>query len=192
MRDAEGVPHLRAASLEDLLFAQGYVTAQDRLWQMDLSRRLGEGELSEIFGERALRFDIESRTLGFTQACARAVEELDRDTRLLFGAYARGVNAFIAQARHHLPLEFLLLRYQPQPWREMDSLAVALNMAKMLNTTWPDELMRERLRAKLAAQLYGDLFPDHSAYDHPVAEPLPASRLAANRPRAILTLKSQR
>jgi len=65
LRDARGVPHLRASSLHDLFFAQGYVTAQDRLWQMDLSRRLAEGELSEIFGDRALQLDIENRTLGF-------------------------------------------------------------------------------------------------------------------------------
>ena len=60
LRDARGVPHLRASSLQDLFFAQGYVTAQDRLWQMDLSRRLAEGELSEVFGERTLRLDIEN------------------------------------------------------------------------------------------------------------------------------------
>jgi len=184
-RDAQGVPHLRAASLEDLFFAQGYVTAQDRLWQMDLSRRLGEGELSEIFGERTLRFDIENRTLGFWQACERAAAELDSDSRRVLAAYARGVNAFMATHRDRLPLEFLLLRYQPQPWREMDSLAVALNMAKMLSTTWPDELMRERLRAKLPAELYADLLPDHAAYDQPVAEPLPAPRLGTNKPRAM-------
>ena len=65
LRDARGVPHLRASSLQDLFFAQGYVTAQDRLWQMDLSRRLAEGELSEVFGERTLRLDLENRTLGF-------------------------------------------------------------------------------------------------------------------------------
>src|SRR3990170_3544632 len=65
LRDARGVLHLRAPSLEDLFFAQGYVTAQDRLWQMDLSRRLGAGELCVVFGERALRFDIENRRLGF-------------------------------------------------------------------------------------------------------------------------------
>ena len=74
-RDGRGVPHLRASSLEDLFFAQGYVTAQDRLWQMDLSRRLAEGELAEIFGERTLRLDIENRTLGFRQAAEHAQAE---------------------------------------------------------------------------------------------------------------------
>jgi penicillin amidase len=133
-RDARGVPHLRAQSLEDLVVGQGFVTAQDRLWQMDLSRRLAEGELSEVFGERGLRFDIENRTLGFRQACERAAADLDADTRRLLNAYTRGVNAFIETHRHRLPIEFLLLRYQPRPWRDIDSFAEALNMAKTLST----------------------------------------------------------
>lgn len=174
LRDAHGVPHLRAPSLEDLAFAQGYVTAQDRLWQMDLSRRLAAGELSEIFGERALRFDMESRTLGFPQACERAVAELDPEARKLLDLYAQGVNAFINTHRHRLPVEFLLLRYHPRPWRAEDTFGIALNMAKVLNWMWPDELMRERIRAKVGKELYADLFPDHSPLDHPVAE-LPAT-----------------
>jgi len=178
LRDARGVPHLRAQSLEDLLFAQGYVTAQDRLWQMDLSRRLAEGELSEIFGERTLRFDIENRTLGFRQACERAVAELDTDTRKLLAAYARGVNAFISAHRDRFPVEFLLLRYQPRPWREADSFAVAANIAQLLGTSWPDDLMRERIRAKLGEELSSDLFPDRSALDQPVAE-LPTAPAAS-------------
>jgi len=169
-RDARGVPHLRAQSLEDLFFAQGYVTAQDRLWQMDLSRRLAQGELSEIFGERTLRLDIENRKLGFRQVCERAVRDLDAESERIFAAYARGVNAFMSMHRDRLPIEFMLLGYQPRPWREVDSFGVALNMAKSLNTTWPDELMRERIRAKVGPELYADLFPDHSPFDRPVAE----------------------
>ena len=99
LRDARGVPHLRAQSVEDAVFAQGYVTAQDRLWQMDLSRRLAFGELSEIFGERALRFDIENRTLGFRQIAERAAAEMDSESRRLLDEYTRGVNAFISFGR---------------------------------------------------------------------------------------------
>jgi penicillin amidase len=173
LRDARGVPHLRASSFDDLLYAQGYVTAQDRLWQMDLNRRLAQGELSEIFGERTLRMDIENRTLGLRETCERAVEEMDADSRQMLAAYARGVNAFITAHQGRLPIEFWILGYRPRPWREVDSISVALNMAKMLNTTWPDELMRERIRAEVNPELYADLFPDHSPLDHPVAEPLP-------------------
>jgi penicillin amidase len=170
LRDGHSIPHIRAHSLEDLLFAQGYVTAQDRLWQMDLSRRLAKGELAEIFGEPALKIDIENRTLGLRQACERAVSELDADSQRLLAAYARGVNAFMSTHQHPLPIEFLILRYQPRPWREVDSFAVAINMAKMLNTSWHEDLMRERVRAKVSPELYVDLFPDHSPLDHPVAE----------------------
>ncbi len=170
LRDARGVPHLRASSLRDLFFAQGYVTAQDRLWQMDLSRRLAEGELSEVFGERTLRFDIENRTLGFRQVSQRALAELSPEARAPVTAYANGVNAFIASHRDRLPLEFHLLNYQPRPWSEIDSLGVALNLVKTLNTTWRTDLMRERIRAKLGSELSADLFPDHSPLDEPVAE----------------------
>jgi penicillin amidase len=170
LRDARGVPHLRASSLKDLFFAQGYVTAQDRLWQMDLSRRLAEGELSEVFGERTLRLDLENRTLGFRQVSQRALAELSPEARAPLAAYANGVNAFIASHRDRLPIEFLLLNYQPRPWTEVDSLGVALNMAKSLSTTWRTDLMRERIGAKLGSELSADLFPDHSPLDVPVAE----------------------
>src|SRR3989449_6276548 len=171
-RDARGVPHIRAGSLEDAVLAQGYVTAQDRLWQMDLSRRLAQGELSEILGKRTLELDIESRKLGLSQAADRAVRELDPQSREVLAAYARGVNAFIASHKDRLPIEFPLLHYQPRAWREADSIGVALNRAKRLNTSWRTDLMRERLRSRLTPQLYTDLLPDRSPLDHPVAEPV--------------------
>ncbi len=181
-RDARGVPHLRAQSLEDLCFAQGYVTAEDRLWQMDLARRLAEGELSEIVGERTLRIDIENRTLGFRQAAERAVAEMDPDSARMMAAYAQGVNAFIATHDTQLPIEFAVLGYKPRPWQAVDSFGAALNMAKILNTTWPLDLVRERIRGKISADLYLDLFPDHSPYDHPVAEVPPAAAPADAKP----------
>lgn len=170
LRDARGVPHLRAQSLDDAAFVQGYVTAQDRLWQMDLSRRLGEGDLAEIFGEAMLKYDIENRTLGFRQISEQAVADLDPESKKLFDDYSSGVNAFIISHRDRLPVEFLILRYRPRLWTDADSFAVALNMAKSLNTTWPDDLMREHIRAGVSSDLYTDLFPDHSPFDHPVAE----------------------
>jgi len=171
-RDAQGVPHLRAQSVDDLVFAQGYVTAQDRLWQMDLSRRLAEGELSEVFGERALTADIENRTLGFHEVAEHGVQDLDAESRRVVNAYAQGVNAFISTHQDRLPIEFTILRYKPRAWSPADSLGVALNMAKNLNTSWRTDLMRERIRSLVAPQLYADLFPDRSPLDHPVADPV--------------------
>ena len=175
LRDAHGVPHIRAQSIADALFAQGYVTAQDRLWQMDLSRRNAEGELSEIFGDRTLRMDIESRTLGFPQVAGRALADLSPDEHRLLNSYARGVNAFIESHRDRLPLEFVMLRYQPRPWREIDSVAVALNLATALNQTWQSDLMREHIAAMLGKELLPDVFPDHSALDVPVADVAPSA-----------------
>jgi penicillin G amidase len=174
LRDARGVPHIRAQSLADALFAQGYVTAQDRLWQMDLSRRNAEGELSEIFGDRTLHMDIQSRTLGFPHVSASALADLSPEEHTLLSAYSRGVNTFIDTHRDRLPLEFLILQYHPQPWRDVDSVAVALNLATSLSQTWESDLMREHIAAKLGRDLLPDVFPDHSALDVPVAE-LPAS-----------------
>ncbi len=174
LRDSHGVPHIKAESLEDLVFAQGYVTAQDRLWQMDLSRRIAQGRLSELFGPRTLHSDIMNRTLGLKQAAERGVDELDPEDQKLLRDYARGVNEFIRTHQSRLPMEFLLLRYHPGAWRESDSLEVALNMARLLNTSWPDELMRERVRARLGSEpLESDLFPARSPLDHPVAQMSP-------------------
>ncbi len=180
LRDAQGVPHIRAASLDDLMFAQGYVTAQDRLWQMDLSRRIAQGRLSELFSSPTLHSDIENRTLGMKQAAERGVEELDPEEQNLLLDYARGVNAFVQTHQNHLPIEFMVLHYYPEPWRESDSLEVALNMARLLNTSWPDELMRERVQSKLAStQLESDIFPASSPLDRPVAQLAPGSSAPA-------------
>ena len=192
LRDARGVPHIRAQSIDDAYFAQGYVTAQDRLWQMDLSRRLANGDLSEIFGSRALQLDIGNRKFGFRQEAERGAAELPSDAQRLISAYTCGVNAFITSHLKRLPIEFAILRYQPRPWRAADSLAVGLNMAKMLNTSWPADLVRERVRAKLSPELYADLFPQDSPLEHPVAEPVsgPAHAVppdaASNMPTPIL------
>ena len=174
LRDARGVPHIRAQSLADALFAQGYVTAQDRLWQMDLSRRKAEGELSEIFGDRTLRLDIESRTLGFPRVAESALADLSPDEHRHLESFTRGVNSFIEGHRDHLPLEFLMMRYQPRPWREIDSVALSLNLAMELSQSWESDLMREHIAAKLGKELFSDVFPDHSALDVPVAD-VPAS-----------------
>ena len=174
LRDGRAVPHIRAQSFGDALFSQGYVTAQDRLWQMDLSRRKAEGTLSEVFGDRTLSLDIESRTLGLPRVAAKALADLPPDERSLLNSYTRGVNTFIESHRDLLPLEFLLLRYQPQPWRDLDCVAVALNLSTSLSQSWPIDLMREHIAAKLGKELASDVFPDHSVLDVPVAE-VPAS-----------------
>lgn len=118
--------------------------------------------------------DVENRELGLPRVAASALAELSPQEHALLDAYARGVNAFMESHRRRLPLEFLLLWYQPQPWREIDSIAVALNLATNLSHTWTTDLMRERVAARLEKDLLPDVFPDHSPYDVPVAEVAPS------------------
>src|SRR5436305_8771254 len=132
-RDSHGVPTIQAASLEDLFFAQGYVTAQDRLWQMDVMRRFGSGELAEILGEPLLKIDREQRILGLRAAARKSLEMSSPRDRTFFEAYARGVNAFISQHRDRLPIEFRILHYSPKPWLAEDSVVIANQMVKDLN-----------------------------------------------------------
>src|SRR5947199_10458195 len=145
IRDKLGVPHIRAATYEDLFFAQGFVTAQDRLWQMDISRRYAAGTLAEILGPNLVKHDRLQRYLQIRAACEEAVDKLDPRQRHLLEMYSRGVNAFIQQSRKHLPLEFKILGYSPSLWRIEDSLLIGANMDQMLNTQYDLELKRERV-----------------------------------------------
>src|SRR3954471_9274627 len=132
-RDSHGVPTIEAASLEDLFFAQGFVTAQDRFWQMDVMRRFGAGELSEILGAELVKHDREQRILGLRAAARKSIELASPRERSFFEAYAHGVNAYISQSRHHPPIEFRLLGYMPKPWTSEDSVVIANQMVKDLN-----------------------------------------------------------
>ena len=172
-RDAHGVPHIQASSLDDLVFAQGFVTAQDRLWQMDLLRRLTAGDLAAIFGQSMLAHDRLQRTLQLRTAAGNAVAALPADQKHWLLVYASGVNASIASQHDHLPVEFRLLGYQPAPWTPRDSLLVELAMFQELTTGYPAKLGREALAAHLPAQLIADLYPTGSWRDHPPGQPVP-------------------
>src|SRR3990167_3701042 len=182
LRDERAVPHLYAANLDDLVFAQGYAHAQERLWQMDILRRTVRGELAEIFGEQLLNVDKDSRRLGLGGVADRAVVTLDPDARRLLEAYARGVNAYIESHSGSplfsgLPVEFALLHYRPEPWRPADSLALGLHMYRLLYTSWPSELARARVSERVGPERAADLFPTRSDLDHPIAQMVPAPRL---------------
>ncbi|MGH9576769.1 MAG: penicillin acylase family protein, partial [Terriglobales bacterium] len=161
-------PHVSAASLEDLFFAQGYVTAQDRLWQMDMARRYAAGEMAEILGADLLEHDREQRTLQIRHAAHAAVGVLPWREREFLEAYARGVNALMEAQRSHLPIEFRILRYEPRPWTVEDSLLVGANMSKMLNYYQvATEIGREKVLAKIGPELTADLYPYSSPRDRP-------------------------
>src|SRR5215471_12668904 len=167
-RDSHGVPMIETASLEDLFFAQGYVTAQDRLWQMDIMRRFGAGELSEILGEQTLKLDREQRILGLRAAATKSLAMASPRDRSFFDAYARGVNAYIAAHGKTLPIEFRILGYTPKPWTAEDSVVVANSMVKDLNYHYFfDALGREKILAKLGPELTADLYVNRSWHDRP-------------------------
>jgi penicillin G amidase len=167
-RDGHGVPTIEAATLDDLFFAQGYVTAQDRLWQMDVMRRFGSGELSEILGEQTVKLDREQRILGLRAAAKKSLEMAGERDRRFYEAYARGVNAFIGTHGDRLPIEFRILGYAPTPWRAEDSVVIANQMVKDLNYHYfYDALSREKILAKLGAELTADLYVNRSWHDRP-------------------------
>ena len=167
-RDSQGVPTIEASTLEDLFFAQGFVTAQDRLWQMDAMRRFGSGELSEILGEQTLRIDREQRILGLRAAARKSLEMASPRDRAFLEAYARGVNAYIGTHGSRLPIEFRILGYAPKPWLPEDSLVIANQMIKDLNYHYFfDALAREKILAKLGPELTADLYVNRSWHDRP-------------------------
>ncbi|HUB29299.1 MAG TPA: penicillin acylase family protein [Terracidiphilus sp.] len=168
-RDAHGVPHIEAASDDDLFFAQGYITAQDRLWQMDVLRRNANGELAEVLGASLVKHDLLQRVFQFRNVARRMYANLDPASRAQLDAYARGVNLFIAQHPDSLPPEFAILRYKPQPWAGADSLAIGAGMmAQTLDNHWEEKLAREQISARLHnPRLEADLYPVGSWRDHP-------------------------
>jgi len=180
LRDRWGVPHIYAQTEEDVFFAQGFVHAQDRLFQMDVNRRLGSGRLSEVLGPVGLDTDRFARVFGWHKAAAAQVAGLmgDAETRAIAEAYAAGVNAFIEQGK--LPVEFSLLNYRPEPWRPVDSAAWGSVLAWGLSVNWETELLRARLIEALGPEKAADLNPayrDH--YPTIVPGPSVGPRLAA-------------
>ena len=164
-RDARGVPHIRAQTADDLFMTQGFVMAQDRLWQMDLLRRVTGGELAEIFGPVAIERDKEFRTLGLRQAAERDVEMLDEEPKKMLAAYARGVNRYIEERKGRLPWEFVALRYEPRPWKESDSLLIAGYMYRTLTNTWETELRRAEVIQAVGAERAKELYVVDSLWD---------------------------
>jgi penicillin amidase len=168
-RDRWGVPWIRASSVHDMLVAQGYVTASDRLWQMDLLRRAAAGDLAQIFGPGLVAQDRERRILGLRQAAQAAAAALSPDDRAMVDDYARGVNLYIENHRWNLPLEFRLLRYRPQPWTATDTMLVTAYMYEMLTSTWKEELDRAWVTSRVGPERARDLFTVNSPYDHILA-----------------------
>jgi penicillin amidase len=168
-RDDRGIPYIQAKNDHDLYLAQGFVTASDRLWQMDLLRRNERGELAEILSagpnNGVLDQDKQHRTLGFTQVAEAEFAQASPQSRAVLQAYADGVNAYIATLdARTLPPEFQILQYKPSPWTPVDSLLVIKVFAEALSSTWRVDVMREAL-APLPAEKRAMLLPEFSPLD---------------------------
>ena len=159
IRDRWGVPHVYAHSLVDLMFAFGYVQAQDRLWQMEFHRRLGSGTLSEVVGRQALEVDQLNRCLGFRRLAERHWCEANDQERLALEAFSAGVNAHIEQ--EPLPVEFNLLRYQPNQWLPTDTITFSRFMAWNLTGNWDGEILRSWMIERFGTDIAAELTPNY-------------------------------
>ena len=211
IRDAHGVPHLTAASLEDLFLAQGYITAQDRLWQMDMTRRAAAGEMAEILPASSapapapsrstsvmrkspgwVEYDKRQRILRLRAVAERVAAQLPQRDRIFFEAYAKGVNTYIEQHRENLPIEFRILRYSPRPWTAADSVLVGIAMSQLLNPQYETEYWRGKLAEHVPPALMADLYPLSSPRDHAPGEDKPAAGAAAGKTKDLESALAQK
>lgn len=165
-RDTLGVPHIQAETLDDLFFAQGFVAAQDRFWQMESMRRLAAGELAEIAGPAALESDREFRRLRLSRLAEIRARGVAAEDRVVLAAYARGVNHYLETYANRLPLEITLLGYKPRPWRIEDTMLVGLTMQQQLSTTYKHDLAREAMYVKGDPAKIALLFPARTGSEH--------------------------
>jgi penicillin G amidase len=163
-RDSRGIPYIDAKNEPDLYFAQGYVTASDRLWQMDLLRRVSRGELAGILGKQVLDEDKQWRRYGFSGIAEETLKTMNPDLKAALENYAKGVNAYIATLdASTLPAEFKILQYKPSPWKPTDTICLGKILAEALSSTWENDLIRasfQKLPKQKIAELTSIVTPD--------------------------------
>ncbi len=179
LRDEFGVPRISASNDHDLMMALGYVHAQDRLWQMDMARRAAEGRLSELFGGATLPFDKMFRIVGLMRAAEAIERAISPESRQRLEWYAAGVNEFIASHKGKYPLEFDLLRYEPEPWQPVHSILIGRLMAWELNLSWWSDLTLGAIAEKVGLEKALDIFPTYPSDVAPIV-PAEAWRTSAS------------
>jgi penicillin amidase len=175
LRDKHGAPHLYAQSEADLLRLLGYTHAQDRMWQMEHSRRIANGRLAEVFGSAALDADRFSRIIGFRRLAEQELASLDDATRGRLQWYVDGVNAFVTTHSGRLAAELNLLRVPPEPWTALDTLAYFKALAWSMSTNWERELNRFQLLATLDSYTAAELEPEYPRQSPIIAEAVGSS-----------------
>ncbi len=168
--EKRGVVHIFAENDHDLYFAQGYLTARERLWQMEFQTHAAAGRVSELVGKKALDHDLEQRRIGMVWAAERALEHISNDSVSLsvLDAYTDGINYFIEGLNENsLPLEYKLLNYKPEKWTHLKSALLLKYMAKMLTGSERDRPNTEALKL-LGTDLFNLLYPEQNYLSDPV------------------------
>ncbi|MCZ6775540.1 MAG: penicillin acylase family protein [Ignavibacteria bacterium] len=168
LRDEYGVPLIRARNEHDLFFALGFVHAQDRLWQMDVVRRAGEGRLSELFGDVTVPFDRMFRIIGIRMIAQDILESLSSESKKSLQSYSEGVNAFINMNKGKYPVEFDLLGYVPEPWLPLHSVVIMRLMAWELNLSWWTDLTLGAIVERVGLEKALDIFPSYPENVQPI------------------------
>lgn len=163
IRDENGIPHITAENEHDLYVAQGYIQAQDRLFQMDLSRRQASGMLSEVIGDSTVNSDKYFRTLGLRRAAEISYNQYSDEAKEVLKSFADGVNAYISELKDtgKWPVEFTILGYEPEEWTVIDSLTIGKYMAYDLGGNWEDQAFRYYLLQTFPEEKAYDLFPSY-------------------------------
>ena len=161
VRDPLGIPQIYTDNEDDLFFAQGYVEAQDRLWQMEYNRRIGHGTLSEMFGSATIKQDRFLRTIGLDRAARADVAAMSDSDKQPLQMFANGVNAFIDTHLDNLPLEFTILGIKPSHWQPVDTVVWGKVMAYDLGGNYSEELLRASLIAKVGPAKTQELMPPY-------------------------------
>ena len=157
LRDRWGVPHIYAETQDDLFFAQGFVAAQDRLWQMEIWRRTGEGRLAEVLGPEAVERDRFARLLRYRGDLDAEYQSYAPDAKGIIEAFVRGVNAYIESTRGKWPVEFRLAGFTPEPWTPEVCLTRMAGFGMTGNASM--EVLRAKLGAALGWQLADEVIP---------------------------------
>ncbi len=171
MRDEKGMAYVYAQTLPDAMMAQGFVTAQDRLFQMQLTRLLAEGRISELVGDAGKSLDVRMRTIGIHRNAKKHAKILDDTTRLFIQKYLDGVNAFITRRGNEHPIEFKLAGIKPETWKVADSLAIVYYMGWTTSANLRTEIMAQMLVDKLGTKRAAQLFPLNINPDDPGSNP---------------------
>ena len=177
VRDKYGVPHIYGKDIEDVFFAVGFIQAQERLWQMDLMRRMAEGRLAEIFGDvpfktegsygnTTLEQDKFKRIIGFKYLGERIEKEAKGEIKLVMDAYVKGINEFLRLNSNKLPPEFILLGYKPEKWRIADTIALGKFLSWNLTSNYDCELLRYLIMKKLGREKAEEMLPKHHDKGH--------------------------